>query len=81
MYIASYSTGGHPKTIGTVLIFTFTHADGAALPVLSVAVTAVFVAGEGGTLDTATHLAAMLVPPAEPQTNTCYSTHIYNSFT
>lgn len=40
----------------------FTHADRAALPVLSVAVAAVFVAGEGGTLDTTAHLAAMLVP-------------------
>lgn len=59
-------TDGYPKTIGTILIFTFTHADGASFPVLSVAVTAVFVAGEGGTLDTAAHLTAMLVPPAGP---------------
>lgn len=44
--------------------FTFTHADGAALPVLSIAVAAVFVTGEGRTLDAATHLAAVLVPPA-----------------
>ena len=42
---------------------TFAHADGAALPVLAVALTAVLVAGEGGTLDAATHLAAVLVPP------------------
>lgn len=42
---------------------TFTHADGAALPVLSIAVAAVLVAGEGGTLDAATHLTAVLVPP------------------
>lgn len=40
----------------------FTHADGAALPVLSVAIDAVLVTGEGRTLDAATHLAAMLVP-------------------
>lgn len=44
---------------------TFTHADGAALPVLPVAVAAVLVAGERRALDTATHLAAVLVPPAE----------------
>lgn len=43
---------------------TFAHADGAALPVLSVAVAAVLVAGEGGTLDAAAHLTAVLVPPA-----------------
>lgn len=42
---------------------TFTHADGAALLVLAVAVAAVLVAGEGRTLDAATHLAAMFVPP------------------
>lgn len=48
--------------------FTFTHADGAALPVLSIAVAAVLVTGEGRTLDTATHLAAMLVPPVGQQT-------------
>lgn len=42
---------------------TFTHADGAALPVLPIAVAAVLVAGEGGTLDAATHLTAVLVPP------------------
>lgn len=59
-------TDGHPKTSCTILIFTFAHADGAALPVLSVAITAVFVTGEGGTLDTAAHLTAMLVPPAGP---------------
>lgn len=45
--------------------FTFTHADGAALPVLSIAVTAVLIAGEGGTLDAAAHLTAVLVSPAE----------------
>lgn len=44
-------------------ILTFTHADGAALLVLAVAVAAVLVAGEGRTLDAATHLAAMFVPP------------------
>lgn len=43
---------------------TFAHADGAALPVLSVAVAAVLVAGEGGTFDAAAHLTAVLVPPA-----------------
>lgn len=43
---------------------TFARADGAALPVLSVAVAAVFVAGEGGALDTAAHLTAVFVPPA-----------------
>lgn len=48
---------------------TFTHADGAALPVLAIAITAVFVTSEGWTLDTATHLAAVLVPPAEGQTS------------
>lgn len=42
---------------------TFAHADGAALLVLPVAVAAVLVAGEGRTLDAATHLAAMFVPP------------------
>lgn len=43
---------------------TFAHADGTALPVLSVAVAAVLVAGEGGALDAAAHLTAVLVPPA-----------------
>lgn len=43
---------------------TFAHADGAALPVLPVAVAAVLVAGEGGTFDAAAHLTAVLVPPA-----------------
>lgn len=50
---------------GLRLSFTFTHADGAALPVLSIAVTAVLVTGEGGTLDAAAHLTAVLVPPTE----------------
>lgn len=45
-------------------LLTFAHADGAALPVLSVAVAAVLVAGEGGTFDAAAHLTAVLVPPA-----------------
>lgn len=49
---------------------TFTHADGAALLVLAVAVAAVLVAGEGGALDAATHLAAMFVPPEGRQTQT-----------
>lgn len=49
---------------------TFTHADGAALLVLAVAVAAVLVAGEGGALDAATHLAAMFVPPEGQQTQT-----------
>lgn len=44
-------------------MLTFTHADGAALLVLAVAVAAVLVAGEGRTLDAATHLTAMFVPP------------------
>lgn len=52
---------------------TFTHADGAALPVLSIAVAAVLVAGEGRTLDAATHLTAVLVPPAGQQ-----RTHIHH---
>lgn len=43
---------------------TFAHADGAALPVLLVAIDAVLVAGEGRTLDAAAHLAAVLVPAA-----------------
>lgn len=47
---------------------TFTHADGAALPVLPIAIAAVLVTGEGRTLDTAAHLTAMLVPPAGQQT-------------
>jgi hypothetical protein len=42
---------------------TFAHANGAALPVLPVAIAAVLVTGEGGTLDTATHLTAVLIPP------------------
>lgn len=42
---------------------TFTHADGAALLVLAVAVAAVLVAGERRTLDAAAHLAAVFVPP------------------
>ena len=42
---------------------TFAHADGAALPVLPVALAAVLVTGEGRTLYAATHLAAVLVPP------------------
>lgn len=44
---------------------TFTHADGAALLVLAVAVAAVLVAGERGTLDAAAHLAAVFVPPED----------------
>lgn len=43
---------------------TFAHADGAALPVLLIAIAAVLVTGEGRTLDTATHLTAVLVSPA-----------------
>lgn len=42
---------------------TFAHADGAALLVLTIAIDAVLVTGEGRTLYTATHLAAMLVSP------------------
>lgn len=49
---------------------TFTHADGAALPVLLIAVAAVLVTGEGRTLDTATHLTAVLVSPAGTTTHT-----------
>lgn len=49
--------------VGALEGFTFAHADGAALLVLAVAVAAVLVAGEGRTLDAATHLTAMFVPP------------------
>lgn len=69
---------GQPPVVPYVLILrgilrgfsTFTHADGAALLVLAVAVAAVLVAGEGGALDAATHLAAMFVPPEGRQTQT-----------
>lgn len=42
---------------------TFAQTHIAALSVLLVAFTAVFVTGEGRTLHTATHLTSMLVPP------------------
>lgn len=59
---------------------TFAHADGAALPVLSVALAAVLVAGEGGALDASAHLAAVFVPPAERQTHThCDEKSVLNS--